>query len=158
MSRQSENSTFYFLGKKGMKSETDALLKKSGKNENYGSQKKKTDLKLRKMPIKVEPKVYFANERTFLAWLHTSVILAAASVSIVAFADQNPYSQMYGIMLLPVSIAFIIYALRQYTHRAKMIRRLEPGPYEDLWGPTVLSLMLMMAILANFLLKIYSMN
>jgi len=39
-----------------------------------------------------------------------------------------------------------------------MIRRLEPGPYEDLWGPTVLSLMLMMAILANFLLKIYSMN
>jgi len=68
------------------------------------------------MPIKVEPKVYFANERTFLAWLHTSVILAAASVSIVAFADQNPYSQMYGIMLLPVSIAFIIYALRQCTY------------------------------------------
>ena len=38
MSRQSGNSTFYFLGKKGMKSETNALLKKSGKNENYGSQ------------------------------------------------------------------------------------------------------------------------
>jgi len=38
MSRQSDDSIFYFLGKKGMKSETDALLKKSGKNENYGSQ------------------------------------------------------------------------------------------------------------------------
>jgi len=36
-----------------------------------------------------------------------------SSVSIVAFADQNPYSQMYGIMLRPVSIAFILYALRQ---------------------------------------------
>ena len=32
-------------------------------------------LKASKMPIKVEPKVYFANERTFLSWLHTSVIL-----------------------------------------------------------------------------------
>jgi len=42
------------------------------------------------------------------------------------------------------------------THRAKMIQRHEPEPYEDLWGPTVLSLMLIMVILANFLLKIYS--
>ena len=30
----------------------------------------------RKVPVKVEPKVYFANERTFLAWLHMSVTLA----------------------------------------------------------------------------------
>lgn len=74
---------------------------------------KKPDLKLRKVPIKVEPKVYFANERTFLSWLHTSTILAAASVSIMAFADHTGWSQVYGILLLPVSIAFILYALRQ---------------------------------------------
>eukprot|EP00429_Kryptoperidinium_foliaceum_P110206 CAMPEP_0176296198 /NCGR_PEP_ID=MMETSP0121_2-20121125/58072_1 /TAXON_ID=160619 /ORGANISM="Kryptoperidinium foliaceum, Strain CCMP 1326" /LENGTH=121 /DNA_ID=CAMNT_0017637327 /DNA_START=44 /DNA_END=406 /DNA_ORIENTATION=- len=33
-------------------------------------------LKQRKAPIKVEPKVFFANERTFLAWMHISIILA----------------------------------------------------------------------------------
>ena len=30
----------------------------------------------RKVPVKVEPKVFFANERTYLAWLHMSIILA----------------------------------------------------------------------------------
>lgn len=39
---------------------------------------------VRKVPVKVEPKVYFANERTFLAWLHMSVTLASISVAIIA--------------------------------------------------------------------------
>ena len=38
----------------------------------------------RKVPVKVEPKVFFANERTFLAWLHMSLTLASISVGIVA--------------------------------------------------------------------------
>ena len=66
----------------------------------------------RKVPVKVEPKVFFANERTFLAWLHVSVILAGASVAIVAFADSSdPWSQLYGIILLPVAISFILYSM-----------------------------------------------
>jgi hypothetical protein len=66
----------------------------------------------RKVPVKVEPKVFFANERTFLAWLHVSVILAGASVAIVAFADNSdPWSQLYGIILLPVAICFILYSM-----------------------------------------------
>jgi hypothetical protein len=32
----------------------------------------------------VEPKVFFANERTFLAWLNMSVTLASISVAILA--------------------------------------------------------------------------
>jgi hypothetical protein len=69
----------------------------------------------RKAPVKIDPKVYFANERTFLAWMHVSVILAGASVAIVAFTDSNhsPAGQLYGIVLLPVSISFIIYAMMQ---------------------------------------------
>ena len=95
--------------------------------------------------IKVEPKVFFANERTFIAWLHVSTILAGGGIAIVAFANANPLSQMYGVVLLPISIAFIAYAMWQckfyyllyfITHfhkdvkRAAMIRRHEPGPYE----------------------------
>jgi uncharacterized membrane protein YidH (DUF202 family) len=61
---------------------------------------------------------------------------------------------MYGLTLLPVSIAFVVYALRQYTKRAGMIRRREPGPYEDVKGPVVLAVMLMMAIFGNFAIKL----
>jgi hypothetical protein len=42
------------------------------------------DYHVRKVPVKIEPKVFFANERTFLAWLHMSVTLASIAVAIVA--------------------------------------------------------------------------
>jgi hypothetical protein len=42
------------------------------------------DSKPRRVPVKVEPKVFFANERTFLAWLHMAVTLASISMAIVA--------------------------------------------------------------------------
>ena len=69
----------------------------------------------RKVPVKVDPKVFFANERTFLAWLHVSVILAGASVAIVSFSETHGagMDQLYGVILLPVAIAFIVYAMMQ---------------------------------------------
>ena len=72
-------------------------------------------VKPRKAPIKVEPKVFFANERTFLAWMHISIILAGASIAILAFSgsDESPESQLYGIVMLPVAIAFIVYSMYQ---------------------------------------------
>lgn len=116
-----------------------------------------TLVKQRKAPIKIEPKVFFANERTFLAWMHLSVVLAGASIAIMAFADDNnPMAQLYGIMLLPVAISFILYSMYQYSRRAYMIRHRMPGPYEDQVGPTVLAVMLMLSIIAQFSLKLYS--
>ena len=118
-----------------------------------------TLIKQRKAPIKIEPKVFFANERTFLAWMHLSVTLAGASIAILAFAeDSNPLSQLYGVILLPVAIAFIVYSMYQYARRATMIRTRHPGPYEDTVGPTVLGVMLMVSIVAQFALKLYSLT
>ncbi|KAL7445152.1 hypothetical protein ACHAXH_007820 [Discostella pseudostelligera] len=112
----------------------------------------------RKAPVKIDPKVFFANERTFLAWMHVSVILAGASVAIVSFTDSHHSltSQLYGIILLPVSIAFILYAMTQYSRRASMIRRKAPGPYVDIVGPTVLTVILMISIVAQFSIKLFT--
>lgn len=113
----------------------------------------------RSAPVKIDPKVFFANERTFLAWLHVSVILAGASVAIVAFTDSHATSTptaLYGVILLPVSIAFILYAMIQYTRRASMIRRKSPGPYVDVAGPTVLTIILMLSIVTQFSIKLYT--
>ena len=112
----------------------------------------------RKVPVKVEPKVYFANERTFLAWLHMSVLLASISVAIVAFADANEWSQLYGLILMPCSIAFCCYSLYTYMKRARMIRRKDPGPYEYKVGPIVLSTILALSVVCNFFVKLYEYN
>jgi uncharacterized membrane protein YidH (DUF202 family) len=55
----------------------------SGVN-GYHRVESQSNAKPRKVPVKVEPKVYFANERTFLAWLHMAVTLATISMAIVA--------------------------------------------------------------------------
>lgn len=129
---------------------------KKRENRKYGDFG--TLLKLRKVPVKVEPKVYFANERTFLAWMHLSVIIAGASIAILVYAEgRNRFSQVYGILLLPVAVAFIIYSMYQYNRRAHMIRNRLPGPYHDTTGPTVLGIMLMLSILAQFSIKMYDM-
>jgi hypothetical protein len=72
-------------------------------------------IKPRKAPIKVEPKVFFANERTFLAWMHISIVLAGASIAILAFSssEENIGKQIYGLIMLPVAISFIVYAMYQ---------------------------------------------
>mmetsp|Transcript_24609 Transcript_24609/g.45857 ORF Transcript_24609/g.45857 Transcript_24609/m.45857 type:complete len:199 (-) Transcript_24609:248-844(-) len=111
--------------------------------------------KLRKVPIKIEPKVFFANERTFLAWLHMSVTLASISMAIVALADANEWSQLYGLLLMPVSIAFCVYSLWLYVKRASMLRRKDPGPYENQTGPIVLATLLSVSIVINFCVKLY---
>uniref|UniRef100_A0A7S4N375 DUF202 domain-containing protein n=1 Tax=Odontella aurita TaxID=265563 RepID=A0A7S4N375_9STRA len=111
----------------------------------------------RRVPVKVEAKVYFANERTFLAWLHSAVWLFGGAATIIQFADFNPYSQMYGIILLPVAIAFTVYAIYRHHIRVKMIKIKHPGPYEDLVGPTVLGVILMCSIVAQFALQMYAM-
>lgn len=139
--------------------------------------------------IKVEPKVFFANERTFLAWLHCAVLLAGASIAIMSFAETDLAGQLYGVILLPISIAFMTYAMSQCesesqlvwfayvkgtylfcfltmfttsfsflpvdARRSSMIRRRAPGPYEDITGPTVLGIVLMLSILAQFSIKLY---
>src|ERR1700753_4306117 len=40
------------------------------------------------LPVRVEPKVAFANERTFLSWLHFTVILGGLAVGLLNFGDQ----------------------------------------------------------------------
>jgi uncharacterized membrane protein YidH (DUF202 family) len=111
--------------------------------------------KTRKVPTKVEPKVFFANERTFLAWLHMSVTLSSISVAIVAFSEANEFSQIYGLMLMPVAIAFCCYSLYMYMKRSSMIRQRHPGPYEDKLGPIALASMLGLAITVNFCVNLF---
>eukprot|EP01083_Nonionella_stella_P229045 811172_1 len=117
-------------------------------------------MKKRQAAIKIEPKVFFSNERTFLAWLHSAVLLAGASIALTSkYSNRNNSSlanQLYGIVLLPVAIAFMVYAMHQYGRRSQMIRRRAPGPYEDIIGPSVLAVALMLSIVAQFSLKLYT--
>jgi uncharacterized membrane protein YidH (DUF202 family) len=83
-------------------------------SRDIAEDRKNRPLHTRKVPVKVEPKVFFANERTFLAWLHMALTLASISVGIVSFSSDDSSSRIYGLTMMPVSIAFCGYALMTY--------------------------------------------
>lgn len=62
---------------------------------------------------KIDPKVYFSVERTYLAWMHTSIILAGISMAMMDYSEESDNTAFYGLMLLPVGIVFILYAMYQ---------------------------------------------
>jgi hypothetical protein len=48
----------------------------------------------RSLPMKLEPKTFFANERTFLAWLHMAITLGSIAAALLGFsAGRGAWAQ-----------------------------------------------------------------
>ncbi|CAG8704691.1 3409_t:CDS:2, partial [Dentiscutata erythropus] len=92
------------------------------------------------LPARVEPKVFFANERTFLSWLQFTVVLGGLAIGLLNFGDK--VGRISAALFTSVAMLVMIYALSLYHWRAAKIRKRETGPYDDRYGPTVLCLFL----------------
>ena len=104
---------------------------------------------------KIEPKIFFANERTFLHWLHSAVTLMTVSSAILAFAppDSNS-SHWYAFALMAISLGFCIYALQVLLWRAERIKSRIPGRWDDPRGPILLGGTLAVVLLIDLFVKI----
>ncbi len=102
--------------------------------------------------MRVEPKVFFAAERTFLSWLEFSIILGSIAAALLNFGhDQISLSAAWGFTI--VACAALIYSLVLYVWRVNMIRHRSAARYHDRYGPTVLCVGLLVAIAVNFGLR-----
>ncbi|GJJ07063.1 vacuolar transporter chaperone [Clathrus columnatus] len=106
------------------------------------------------LPVRVEPKVSFANERTFLSWLHFTVVLGGLAVGLLNFGDR--VSKISAGMFSFVAMGIMVYALYTYHWRAIQIRRGSREPYDDRLGPTILCLALLGAVIINFVMRFTS--
>ncbi|TGZ83077.1 vacuolar transporter chaperone 1 [Ascodesmis nigricans] len=104
------------------------------------------------LPTRVEPKVFFANERTFLSWLNFTVILGGLAVGLLNFGD-NIGRISAGLFTL-VAMGAMLYALVTFHWRARTIRKRGQGNFDDRYGPTVLAVTLLGAVVVNFVLRI----
>lgn len=104
------------------------------------------------LPTRVEPKVFFANERTFLSWLNFTVILGSLAIGLLNFGDK--VGRLSAGLFTFIAMATMVYALVTYHWRASAIRRRGSGPYDDRFGPTVLCIFLLLAVIVNFILRI----
>ncbi|OLL22899.1 Vacuolar transporter chaperone 1 [Neolecta irregularis DAH-3] len=106
------------------------------------------------LPVRVEPKVFFANERTFLSWLNFSVVLGGLAIGLLNFGDR--IARISAALFTFVAMAIMIYALATFHWRANAIRKRGSGPYDDRFGPTVLCVFLLSAVVVNFALRMLS--
>lgn len=103
------------------------------------------------MPIRVEPKIFFANERTFLKWVQFAIFLGGVGTAILGFGDQ--VAALCGSMLMIVAVMFIFYSFCIFKWRMEKIEIRFPGPYDDLVGPTVLVFVFLLALILSLIFK-----
>jgi len=98
----------------------------------------------------VEPKVYFANERTFLTWGSLCVQLGSIAIAILSISHHRPSILRVGVLLGGLTTIFFLYALAVFHARAAGLRvRSTEAPYDDRFGPTMVAAIMLVAIGLN---------
>eukprot|EP00667_Euglena_gracilis_P003061 EG_transcript_3072 len=104
--------------------------------------------------VRVEPKTYLANERTFLHWLSISSLVAMMALAILRrphATPVHPLTTVVGTSAFMVSVLYMLYALFTYMTRGKLISQGKPIRLDDNRGPVVLTLMLVCVVLVGSL-------
>jgi len=104
------------------------------------------------VPVRVEPKVYFAAERTFLSWLEFAIIIGSIAATLLNFGDRISLYSACGFTVM--ACASLVYSMGSYLWRVRMIRERRAVRYHDRVGPTVLCVGLFVAVAINFGLRI----
>ncbi|RKP12428.1 hypothetical protein BJ684DRAFT_21031 [Piptocephalis cylindrospora] len=92
--------------------------------------------KIINIPIRTEPKVYLANERTLLHWLNFSVIIASLALTLLNFGDRVSRVAAVGFTIVAAALAFR--GLLVFLWRSERIRQKDELDYSDRWGPFML--------------------
>lgn len=102
-------------------------------------------------PLRVEPKVFFANERTYFSWMSFGTLLSTFSLAL--FNAGDVVGKLSGIVYTLVSISTLMYGMGLYYRRRELIHNRAAGPYDELKGPTAICFALLFAVALNAYLK-----
>ncbi|KAJ4477406.1 SPX-domain-containing protein [Lentinula aciculospora] len=108
------------------------------------------------IPVRIEPKVYFAAERTFLKWLNISVFIGTIATTLLNFTSPEDSRGLISAALFTlcalIAIAYsaAVFVYRSYRLRAKRAE----GLYYDKYGPTLLCITLAAAMVVNIGLRV----
>lgn len=121
----------------------------------------------RKIPIKLEPKAFFANERTFLSWVNMAVALTATSSVLTSLSLTRGDIEAKGpikprtvaiisMVLVPLSAVMLFYAYYMYVQRDQYMRKKLIGFYDDKVGPVVITALIAIMLLTITFLAYWS--
>ncbi|KAL2314502.1 Polyphosphate synthetase [Schizosaccharomyces pombe] len=132
-----------------LKPSTYGSFKHHGKTFVTPPHIKKPEIPLRVSgPIKVEAKVWLANERTFLKWLHVVVLLGSLALALYNSAGER-LGQAFGVVYTLLAIFIGFYAWKLHAKRSQMIKSRSPAPMTDYWGPLIVGTALAISLIVN---------
>lgn len=100
------------------------------------------------VPVRVEPKVYFATERTFLSWMSIAILLGGVSTTLVTYG--SPTTMIASIGFFITALIVIIRSTIVYASRVVNIRQKKAVNYEDKLGPQLVTVFLILSILFSY--------
>lgn len=87
-------------------------------------------------PARVEPKSFFANERTFIQWV--SIALLLATIDSLAPTSEIPMATKLRVGVTACAGVLIVYSVSVYYWRLSLLSRGAPYGYTDRLGPVIL--------------------
>ncbi len=106
-------------------------------------------------PVRVEPKVWLANQRTFIKWQHISVLLASLSLGLYnAAGPSNDAARALAVIYTLVAAFAGAWGWWMYIVRSRMIKQRSGKDFDAVFGPILVCIGLMIALVMNFGLKV----
>ena len=106
------------------------------------------------VPVRIEPKVYFATERTYLSWLSIAILLGGVSTTMLTYGTYTTMIASIGFFL--TALFTIFYTFFVYAQRVVSIRLKRAIDYEDRIGPPAICAFLALSIIFSFFCNLVS--
>lgn len=123
-----------------------AKLTQRALKQNESNQRKPKPM----IPGKIEPKTFFANERTFIQWLTVAVLIETLSLGLKII--NTKISTIVGWIIFPLAVLFVVYALYTYLWRLDALKKKKNIAYDDRKGPILLVFGLLAAVTATLII------
>lgn len=105
-------------------------------------------------PVKVEAKVWLANQRTFIKWQHITVLLASLSLSLFnAAGEENNVARALALVYTLAAVFTGAWGWGVYQWRSRLIEQRSGKDFDALTGPVVVCVGLFLALILNFAFK-----
>lgn len=106
-------------------------------------------------PVRVEAKVWLANQRTFIKWQHVSVLLASLSLGLYNAAGAgNDIARALAVVYTCIAAFTLAWGYAMYIYRARLIRERSGKDFDAITGPLVVCVGLAVALCLNFAFKV----
>lgn len=106
-------------------------------------------------PVRVEGKVWLANQRTFIKWLHVSILLSSLSLGLYnAAGEDNGIAHALSIIYTVFALFTAGWGWYIYEKRERLIRQRSGRDLDNMVGPIVVCIGLAVALVLNFAFKV----